>query len=731
MINATNDNKPQNTSTMPSPASTVTNSIPMSGETAKVIETLNTPQEPTEDRIDVMRGLNPEASHNPNPTSTTEVPLGSVPKTAAVPLVNSATMPAMDQFAKPTMDPTGSTMGQAASPAISPDLSASKPPAMTPAIEKPMTPSSPPAMEKPLGFDNRNDGLKPKKKFNIKMIGGMLVLLLIILGASAGFFLSQQTQDLRQQAYDGQPCNDSNDCSLVDEGEVCINNFCTTPTACIDLLTLSDCDASVAPDCAWYSCNNSCHPNGTPLEEVCGQVGDACDSQNQCLPPLVCHCQDGNACTIRECEDPSETEDWCRALNQDRWCLNQGGQAYTCCAEGYSCCSGYNGCCANNPPTTPPTTPPPTFSCNSPCATNAQCTNVNPDWTCDSNKCRLASNPTSITCEPEVVPPVCNGACTTTAECSAVNPDWICNGANKCVLASNPTSTTCAEEVNNVTCDDLTGTLTAGTIADQTTEMNYSLTYSGGTQVTSAQVTIHGNFDGPGWVDTWANLGVDTILTDGVFSGTTTYDDIIDLLVATGHDRQQIIDEGVIYSADVYSAAGFCQSDNTLSISGEVCEFNSKCQGLIELKATDTTELSCNDSCTTNAQCSDVNSNWYCDPDSDKCRRESNPTSTNCAVKIVNDDSDDPAAIVGCNETCVTNSDCTNNDHICVTTADGSNRCRLESYTSSVSCVLPTGATPQPSLPPALPQTGPEDWLNWLKAGLITLGIGSVLFFLL
>jgi len=447
MINATNDNKPQNTSTMPSPASTVTNSIPMSGETAKVIETLNTPQEPTEDRIDVMRGLNPEASHNPNPTSTTEVPLGSVPKTAAVPLVNSATMPTMDQFAKPTMDPTGSTMGQAASPAISPDLSASKPPAMTPAIEKPMTPSSPPAMEKPLGFDNRNDGLKPKKKFNIKMIGGMLVLLLIILGASAGFFLSQQTQDLRQQAYDGQPCNDSNDCSLVDEGEVCINNFCTTPTACIDLLTLSDCDASVAPDCAWYSCNNSCHPNGTPLEEVCGQVGDACDSQNQCLPPLVCHCQDGNACTIRECEDPSETEDWCRALNQDRWCLNQGGQAYTCCAEGYSCCSGYNGCCANNPPTTPPTTPPPTFSCNSPCATNAQCTNVNPDWTCDSNKCRLASNPTSITCEPEVVPPVCNGACTTTAECSAVNPDWICNGANKCVLASNPTSITCEPAV--------------------------------------------------------------------------------------------------------------------------------------------------------------------------------------------------------------------------------------------------------------------------------------------
>ena len=374
---------------------------------------------------------------------------------------------------------------------------------------------------------------------------------------------------------------------------------------------------------------------------------------------------------------------------------------------------------------------PTTLTCNDACTTNTQCSNINPYWTCDatSNKCRLAINPTSTTCEVEVLD--CNDACNTDAECSAVNPDWICNGANKCVLASNPTSTTCAEEVNNVSCDGFTGTLTAGTVTDQTTEMNYSLTYSGGTQVTSAQVTIHGNFDGPGWVDTWADLGVDTTLTDGVFSGTTTYDDIIDLLVATGHDRQQIIDEGVIYSADVYSAAGFCQSDNTLSISGEVCEFNSKCQGLIELKATDTTELSCNDSCTTNAQCSDVNSNWYCDPDSDKCRRESNPTSTNCAVKIVNDDSDDPAAIVGCNETCVTNSDCTNNDHICVTTADGSNRCRLESYTSSVSCVLPTGATPQPSLPPALPQTGPEDWLNWLKAGLITLGIGSVLFFLL
>lgn len=86
-----------------------------------------------------------------------------------------------------------------------------------------------------------------------------------------------------------------------------------------------------------------------------------------------------------------------------------------------------------------------------------------------------------------------------------------------------------------------------------------------------------------------------------------------------------------------------------------------------------------------------------------------------------------PTPAPGCNELCVQNADCSNTAHICVTTADGSNRCRLDKYVDSTTCTVPA----QPTLPPQLPETGPADWMNWLKAGLATLGIGTALFLLL
>ena len=80
----------------------------------------------------------------------------------------------------------------------------------------------------------------------------------------------------------------------------------------------------------------------------------------------------------------------------------------------------------------------------------------------------------------------------------------------------------------------------------------------------------------------------------------------------------------------------------------------------------------------------------------------------------------------GCNDLCEINADCSNIDHICVTVATGENRCRLAEYVDSINCT-----EPQPELPTVLPETGPADWLNWLKAGLVTMGIGTALFLLL
>jgi uncharacterized repeat protein (TIGR01451 family) len=97
---------------------------------------------------------------------------------------------------------------------------------------------------------------------------------------------------------------------------------------------------------------------------------------------------------------------------------------------------------------------------------------------------------------------------------------------------------------------------------------------------------------------------------------------------------------------------------------------------------------------------------------------------------------------VECNESCTYNSDCSNDNHICATTADGTLRCRLENYPSAADCrapgipAVPAPASPvipptQPALPEELPLAGPEDWTNWLKAGLVTLGVGAILLLLL
>lgn len=156
---------------------------------------------------------------------------------------------------------------------------------------------------------------------------------------------------------------------------------------------------------------------------------------------------------------------------------------------------------------------------------------------------------------------------------------------------------------------------------------------------------------------------------------------------------------------------------------------------------------SCNSTCTTNAQCESVNENYTCAQTSTgrRCRLDSNVASTSCEAPDATptptptptpaaSPTPTPSPVIGCNQLCTTNADCVNPSHICYQTADGSKRCRLDENVASESCRLPSTATPtpqQPTMPEELPQSGPEDWLNWLKAGLITLGVGAVLLLLL
>ncbi len=94
--------------------------------------------------------------------------------------------------------------------------------------------------------------------------------------------------------------------------------------------------------------------------------------------------------------------------------------------------------------------------------------------------------------------------------------------------------------------------------------------------------------------------------------------------------------------------------------------------------------------------------------------------------------------VIGCNAICVTNADCSNPAHICFVVSETENRCRLESNPMDMNCQNPVAAVTepaevaqQPALPETLPETGPEDWGNWLKAGLAILGIGAALLLML
>ena len=81
---------------------------------------------------------------------------------------------------------------------------------------------------------------------------------------------------------------------------------------------------------------------------------------------------------------------------------------------------------------------------------------------------------------------------------------------------------------------------------------------------------------------------------------------------------------------------------------------------------------------------------------------------------------------VGCNESCNENADCSNISHICYEGA-----CRLDVNPEDEQCLLANGEST--IVRPVVVQTesGPEEWMQYLKAGLGTLGIGALLLLLL
>lgn len=208
--------------------------------------------------------------------------------------------------------------------------------------------------------------------------------------------------------------------------------------------------------------------------------------------------------------------------------------------------------------------------------------------------------------------------------------------------------------------------------------------------------------------------------------------------ITTNSDTQHTCEIPLKVKQQTYSCNSACQTNENCSTigsnylcytttTGNYCRLASNPTSVSCSTATPTPtpSIGCNDSCATNADCS--NSAHICAQTAtgSRCRLATYVSSPDCVIPATAT----PTPAPGCNDVCAQNADCSNSNHVCVSTSDGNTRCRLANYPDSTSCTATVAQ--QPELPEELPQSGPEEWLNWLKAGLVTLGIGTALFLLL
>jgi len=136
-------------------------------------------------------------------------------------------------------------------------------------------------------------------------------------------------------------------------------------------------------------------------------------------------------------------------------------------------------------------------------------------------------------------------------------------------------------------------------------------------------------------------------------------------------------------------------------------------------------EAKCGEYCSTNADCISNDQICYFN----QCRLAEYPDITDCAVPpvIITNSFVEPSPTINCNQPCLINTDCSDNDHICF-----ENKCRLAKYPASATCTIPEsrGSINQPQMPEKLPNSDSDAIVSWIKAGIGVLGAGVLLLLL-
>ncbi|MFZ5376362.1 MAG: hypothetical protein ACOZAN_01680 [Patescibacteria group bacterium] len=215
-------------------------------------------------------------------------------------------------------------MGSAPSPQI--NNSGVRPPAITSNPNPVVTPVTPADSNNPPSFKKRSS------KFSLKNVIAGVVLLVAIVGSVAAYVLSQQTQDVRNQAQMAYPCctGSSPECQYMTNRTDCINpndpftctwntsacgagptNTPRPPTSTPQPSTAPVCCTGSSPECQYMTNRTDCINPNDPF--TCTWNTNACGSGTTITPSPTPRCCYGNPSNGTICSDYNDSRNLCRA----------------------------------------------------------------------------------------------------------------------------------------------------------------------------------------------------------------------------------------------------------------------------------------------------------------------------------------------------------------------------------------------------------------------------------
>lgn len=638
----------------------------------------------------------------PTPTTT--------PSTKVQPQVASPINPNVGTASAqpPQQNQVGSTSSQTTTSA---NAAATPPTPNMPPTTPPVNPNQPATSNSTGGSKNGSGSKsalkKPKKKLPWKIIGGVVALLVVLIGAGAGYFLTQINQDVRQQA------------STDTYPSICTS---TGTTECIDDIVYE----CIVPGSRYQRTNP---------EETCGQ--------NACLQSLGLSEYDRLS---GECVNRGDiwNDTSCSCISGTTNCFTLNDQCQTFRA---------NNCAANGEPDNE-TSFPNSTTCQAALAESGfeECTQSEID-TCTQagGTCVYNENLNRGTCQGITAGNTCN----TTAECRVNGGNLVCE-QNRCVQPTNtggtarptPSPTGGATGTGNCSsCIGLgggqaerdcyaqcSGTIATGICAGMsTTQCQQACSNAGGT----AQICT-GTQEPAGSIRAgeFLSCGASSVNGCGQFDCLDSSGNLIGFVI----DNSQCTGTGGTTnptSSPTSNPTASPASTATVQPSASVTPSPTSSASPSPTPTLNPDLAQCDEACTDQSDCADLQHTCY----QGACRLIDYETRDTCDIPGQGTPTPVPVTSpvpASCNEACTRSSDCNGFNLTC---DSASGRCRLSSNPSSQSCsqrVVNQSSTTQlgqmnqqPQAPSELPTAGAKDFSNWILSGLGAVAVGAVILLLL